>query len=156
LLKTGKPRVIDLDAITVALLKAHRRERGALVLAYARDDAVVFGDHEGRTRHPERFSRVFAETVTRCRRDLGEDALPVLNLHGLRHTHATHLQMSRIASDATFGRSRERVLPAAQRAALGQARHHGSPRILRDLGCHHRLASGRTMLQPVRLQQIPE
>jgi site-specific recombinase XerD len=74
--------------------------------------------------------------------------------HMLRHTFVTTMQMSRVASDAIFGRSRERVLPAAQRTALGQARCHGSPRALRDLGCHHRLASGRTMLQPVRLHRM--
>lgn len=89
--KTGRPRVVDLDDATVSLLKAHRRDRGRLVLAYVRDDAVVFGDHEGRVRHPERFSRVFAETLARCRRGLGDDALPAIRLHDLRHTHATHL-----------------------------------------------------------------
>jgi hypothetical protein len=81
--------------------------------------------------------------------------LPHARLHDLRHLHATTLQMSRVASAASFGRSREHVLSAAQRAALGQARGHRSPRNLRDLGCHHPLASNRTMMQPVRLQQIP-
>jgi integrase len=75
----------------VALLKAHRRERGALVLAYARDDALVFGNHEGRVRHPERLSRLFSETVARAQCEVGKDVLPVVTLHGLRHTHATHL-----------------------------------------------------------------
>src|SRR5215831_20302459 len=42
--KSGKPRVIDLDAATVAVLRAHRRERGAMALQLARDDALVFGD----------------------------------------------------------------------------------------------------------------
>jgi integrase len=92
--KTGKPRVIDLDDDSVAVLRAWRRERGALALQLARDTALVFGDHEGRHRHPERFSRLFAETLGRARRDLGEDAVPVISLHGLRHTHAT-LMLSR-------------------------------------------------------------
>jgi hypothetical protein len=30
-------------------------------------------------------------TVDRCRRDLGEETLPTIRRHGLRHTHATHL-----------------------------------------------------------------
>src|SRR5262249_23906830 len=68
--KTGRPRVVDIDDTTLALLKPLRRERGALVLAYARDDALVFSDHEGRVRHPERFSRVFAETAARGRATL--------------------------------------------------------------------------------------
>lgn len=89
--KTGKPRVIDLDEGTVALLRCWRRERGSMALQLARDNAIVFGDHEGRHRHPERFSRLFAETLTRCRRDLGGDAVPAIRLHDLRHTHATLL-----------------------------------------------------------------
>jgi integrase/recombinase XerD len=40
--------------------------------------------------------------------------------HELRHTCLTRLQMSRVASDATFGGSGERPLPAVQRAALGR------------------------------------
>ena len=87
--KSGKPRVIDLDPATVAVLRALRRERGSMVLAYARDGALVFGDHEGRLRHPERFSRMFAGTLTRCAKALGEDAPPAIRLHDLRHTHAT-------------------------------------------------------------------
>lgn len=89
--KTGKPRVIDLDEDTVSVLRAWRRERGALALQLARNTALVFGDHEGRHRHPERFSRLFAETVARCRRDLSEDTVPAVRLHDLRHTHATLL-----------------------------------------------------------------
>ncbi len=79
--KTNRPRVLDLDEATVTLLRAHRRERGSMVLAYARDPALVFGDHEGRHRHPERFSRLFAETLTRCGQALGEDAPPRIRLH---------------------------------------------------------------------------
>jgi integrase len=87
--KSGKPRVIDLDAATVVQLRAHRRERGAMALQLARDGALVFGDHEGRHRHPERFSRMFAETLARCVKQLGDAAPPVIRLHDLRHTHAT-------------------------------------------------------------------
>lgn len=76
-------------------------------------------------------------------------------LHDLRHTAATRMEVSRIASDATFSGSRERALPAVQRAALGRARSYGSPCTVRDLGCHRPLASGQTMMQPVRLHQIP-
>jgi hypothetical protein len=55
--KTAKPHVVDIDAATVALLKAYKRERGGMALQLARDDALVFGDQEGNHRHPERFSR---------------------------------------------------------------------------------------------------
>ncbi|WP_279339340.1 tyrosine-type recombinase/integrase [Sphaerisporangium perillae] len=71
--KTAKPRVVDLDEGTAALLKAHKRERGGLALELARDGALVFGDIEGRHRHPERFSRTFREHLARCRKELGEE-----------------------------------------------------------------------------------
>jgi hypothetical protein len=45
--KSGKPRLADLDAPTTAVLRAHKRERGALALQLARDDALVSGDIEG-------------------------------------------------------------------------------------------------------------
>ena len=120
----------------------------------AKPDALVLGNIEGRFRHPETFSKTFTKTVARCRRDLGDDAVPAIRLHDLRHTHATILQMSGVASGASFGRSSERALPAVQRAALEQARSHRSECTLRDLGCHHPLASSRTMMQPVRLQRM--
>jgi integrase/recombinase XerD len=47
--------------------------------------------------------------------------------HGFRHTHAVELEMGRVASNASFRRIRERLLPAAQRAALGQARASWEP-----------------------------
>lgn len=88
--KTAKPRVVDIDEGTAAILKAHKRERGGLALQLARDGALVFGDIEGEHRHPERFSRTFKEHLTRCRKQIGED-LPMIRLHDLRHTHATLL-----------------------------------------------------------------
>jgi integrase len=51
----------------------------------------LFGDQEGRHLHPERFTRTFQGDVARCRKAIGEAALPVIRLHDLRHTHATLL-----------------------------------------------------------------
>jgi integrase len=93
--KTCKPRVVDLDPATVAMLRAWKRERGAMALQLARNDAVVFGDHEGRFRHPERLSHLFRETQQRCSRMLGDAAPPLIRLHDLRHTHATILLRDR-------------------------------------------------------------
>src|ERR1017187_3696404 len=93
--KTCKPRVVDLDPATVAVLRAWRRERGAMALQLMRNDAVVFGNHEGQFRQPERFSHLFREAQTRCARMLGEDAPPGIRLHDLRHTHATILLRDR-------------------------------------------------------------
>jgi integrase len=56
-----------------------------------RDAALVLGTLEGTHRHPERYSRRFVEQVVQARRALGEDHLPRIRLHDLRHTHATLL-----------------------------------------------------------------
>jgi integrase len=93
--KSGKARVVDMDAATAAVLKAHRRERGAMALQLARDDALVFGDIEGNHRNPEHTSRQFVADVARCRKAVGTDTLPVIRLHDLRHTHATILLTAR-------------------------------------------------------------
>ena len=72
--KSGKPRVVDLDAATVAVLRAHRKQRGSMALQLARDDALVFGDHEGRHRTRSAFSRTFGGDIARCRKALGDGA----------------------------------------------------------------------------------
>ena len=87
--KTCKPRVIDIDPATVAVLRAWKRERGALALQLARNDSVVFGNQEGQFRQPERVSHLFREQQARCARMLGKDAPPGIRLHDLRHTMAT-------------------------------------------------------------------
>jgi Phage integrase family len=87
--------VVDLDPATVAVPRAWKRQRGALALQLVRNDAVVFGEHEGAFRHPERFSHLFREAQVRCARVLGDDAPPVIRVHDLRHTHATILLRDR-------------------------------------------------------------
>jgi integrase len=89
--KTGQARVVDIDADTVADLWTYRATRGLLALDLVRDAALVLGTLEGTHRHPERYSRRFAEQVVQARRALGEDELPRIRLHDLRHTHATLL-----------------------------------------------------------------
>lgn len=93
--KTCRPRVVDIDPATVAVLRAWKSERGSMALQLARRDALVVGNHEGVFRDPETFSKTFVKTVARCRRGLGEDALPPIRLHDLRHTHATILLRDR-------------------------------------------------------------
>jgi integrase len=93
--KSGKPRVVDLDATTVAGLRSHRLARAAMALQLAAPGALVFGDVEGAHRNPEHTSRQFTGDVTRCGKALGEDAPPAVRLHDLRHTHATVLLLAR-------------------------------------------------------------
>jgi integrase len=126
--KSGKPRVIDLDAATVAVLRAHRKQRGSMALQLARDDALVLGDHEGRHLHPERFTRTFGAELVRCRKALGDSAVPVIRLHDLRHTHATLLLLAGVpvhvvserlghASPVITMQVYAHVLPGSQREA---------------------------------------
>jgi integrase len=89
--KTGQARVVDLDAGTVAALRSYRSARGLLALDLVRDSALVLSELGGAHRHPERFSRRFAGQLLRARKTLGEEQLPVIRLHDLRHTHATLL-----------------------------------------------------------------
>jgi integrase len=92
--KTGKARTVDIDDATVTLLRAHKRERGGLKLTLARDDALVFGNAEGKHRHPETFARAFKDHLKRCDKQLtaaDRETPPMIRLHDLRHTHATLL-----------------------------------------------------------------
>ncbi|MCF6509071.1 site-specific integrase [Blastococcus sp. MG754426] len=89
--KTGRARVVDLDAGTVAALRAYRAARGLLALDLVRDSALVLSNLDGSHRHPERFSRRFAGQVVQARKALGVERLPAIRLHDLRHTHATLL-----------------------------------------------------------------
>jgi integrase len=124
--KTDKPRMVDLDASTVAVLRAHKQQRGEQALALARDDALVFGDLEGDHRHPERFSRLWSQTVTRAIA-AGID-VPPIRLHDLRHTHATVLLLAGVpvhvvsqrlghASPVVTMTVYAHVLPGSQREA---------------------------------------
>lgn len=87
--KSGRSRVVDIDPQTVSVLRSHRAARAGLSLTFGRPDAYVFGDLAGGIRHPERFSRTFQSRVRRARAALGNDALPAIRCHDLRHTMAT-------------------------------------------------------------------
>ncbi|MFD1547987.1 site-specific integrase [Nonomuraea guangzhouensis] len=72
--KTAKPHVVDIDAATVTLLKAYKRERGGMALKLARGDALVLGDQVGQPPAPRavlaRFpgaARALREGVRECR-----------------------------------------------------------------------------------------
>jgi integrase len=77
---------VDLDAATVAVLKAHRKaqleERAGAGLGRTRADGLIFTDEQGEPLHPNMVSRTFGKLVR-------EAHLPVIRLHDLRDTHAT-------------------------------------------------------------------
>lgn len=89
--KTGQARVIDIDTDTVAAVRAYRATRELLSPDLVKGSGLVLGTLKGAHRHPERYSRRFVEQVAQARRALGEDQIPKIRLHDLRHTHATLL-----------------------------------------------------------------
>jgi integrase len=112
----------------VVVLKAHRKARGSLALQLVRDDSLIFGDLENGHRNGEHVSRQFARHVARCRQALGEDALPQIRRHDLRHTVATlwltarepvHVVSQRLgyASPVITMTTYAHVLPGSQRGA---------------------------------------
>ena len=84
---TRSRRVIDLDPVTVNVLRAQRKhqlEERLLGGAGWVDSGLVFSMPDGRGWHPDVITRAFARLVERS-------GLPRIRLHDLRHSHATHL-----------------------------------------------------------------
>jgi len=133
--------------VTIPL--APRTARAIDLAISERTDGPIFLTADGRRLDRHGAARI----VRRAARQAGI-AKPV-GPHTLRHAFITAAQMSRIASDASFSSLRDQALPAVQRAALSQPRGNESPFTMPELGCHHALASARTMLHPVRLQPTP-
>lgn len=97
--KTSR-RTIRLPAKTVELLKRHRKEQERFrlsiqlgrdvtdadvqIVAFKRDDGLVFCDHEGAPVPPMRITKNFQSLVKRA-------DVKRITFHALRHTHITHL-----------------------------------------------------------------
>ena len=80
-------RTIDLDAGTVAALRAHRRrqaETRLLIGAGYRDHDLLFAQPDGSPLDPESVAKVFDRRVARS-------VLPRIRFHDLRHSHVAHL-----------------------------------------------------------------
>lgn len=77
-------RAINLDAATLAVLKAWRDARVAELGRPLLDRDYVVASPDGKPIHPDRFSQCFRRIVTSL-------DLPRIRLHDLRHTHATLL-----------------------------------------------------------------
>lgn len=83
--KSRKARTVDLDADTVAMLRAHRRRQLEERLKWGEawtDTGLVFTREDGTALHPT--------TITWHLKRLTKLAkVPTIRLHDLRHTHAT-------------------------------------------------------------------
>ena len=83
--KSHRARVIDLDAETVAQLRAHRLrqdEERAEWGADCQDHDLVVAKENGEAIHPHTFSQAFERLIEKA-------GLPRIRLHDVRHTHAT-------------------------------------------------------------------
>jgi integrase len=84
--KTSRARrTVALDALTVKILKEHRKNQLEQRLAAGadyRDNDLVFCEADGSPIHPQVTSDRFDRIVERAR-------LPRISMKGLRHTHAT-------------------------------------------------------------------
>jgi integrase len=83
--KSHNARVIDLDAETVAQLRAHRKRQDAERREWGadyQDHDLVVAKENGEPVHPHTFSQSFE-------RLLGKHGLRRIRLHDIRHTHAT-------------------------------------------------------------------
>jgi len=91
--KTGKSRLIELDARTVDALKSWKARQGEERLmvgpGYKNDEKLIFTLPSGIGYHPERFSREFERKQATYNRLHPTTPLPRLRLHDLRHTWAT-------------------------------------------------------------------
>lgn len=89
--KGGRPKVVHLDPATMQLLREHQKDqvrmRGQLRVVNATD--WVFCEPDGSPLHPESVSKVFDRRVRRW-------GLPVISIHGLRHTMATAALQGRV------------------------------------------------------------
>jgi hypothetical protein len=121
-------------------LVEHGRER------HAPPDGQLLRYAGGRPITHRRYDHLW----TRIGRHLPWAATQGISTHWIRHTILTWVEVSGVASAASFSSSCERLLPAEQRDAVQQPRSYRGACTLRDLGCHHPLASSRTMMQPVR------
>jgi integrase len=86
--KGDKPRVIELDTQTVAVLtawKAKQERERELVGAGYDDRGLIFCRPDGNPYHPEAFSKSFDRRL----RQASFAVLPTIRLHDLRHTWAT-------------------------------------------------------------------
>ncbi len=143
--KSRRQRAVPLDFLTVQAFDTYEFERMTIPAA-ASGDFVFVNLFRGTVGAPMRLDAV-NELVGAAARRAGIDPAP--RPHQLRHAFASNVQVSGVASDASFGSRRERALPAAQRAALRFRRLSGLVCTRADLGLHEPAVPDATMMRLV-------
>lgn len=80
-------RTVDLDPLTIAVLKQwkrHQREQRSALGIRPKDDSLAFAKPDGTPIHPDSYSQYFDRLVK-------ASDVPRIRPHDLRHTHATIL-----------------------------------------------------------------
>ena len=112
--KGARSRTVSLDRETVAVLHDHHRqqaeERLAAGSAWNDTSGLVFTSRWGEPLYPDTVTALMTKLINRHNKAGTPPAelLPHDRLHDLRHLHATTLQVSGVASAASFGSIRER------------------------------------------------
>jgi integrase len=97
--KSGRERIVSLDAGTVDILRAQRRRQvdNQVALGDAwTETGHVFTSRHGAPVNPDSMTALMAKIIRAHNATLRPDApaLPVARLHDLRHVHATHLLLA--------------------------------------------------------------
>ena len=87
--KTGAPRVIDVDEDTLKALAKYKVARAELSFALVRPESFVFSDTTGTLRSPDSVTSLWARRVIWLTEKYTD--MERVNIKGLRHTHATLL-----------------------------------------------------------------
>src|SRR6266545_144459 len=114
--KSGRARVVSIDDETVAVLHQHKSNQAADQLKGGDawrgvKDGYVFTTGWGEPIYPDTVTSLMTKLI-RAHNEPGQgprpkEQLPHARLHDLRHIHATTLQMSGVATDASFPGMRE-------------------------------------------------
>ncbi|MCA9107092.1 MAG: site-specific integrase [Planctomycetales bacterium] len=80
--KSHQARVVDLDPLTVEMLRAHHSRCWKELSQEPGERQLVFSAEDGSPIHPQSFSQAFGRIIERAN-------LRKIRLHDLRHTHAT-------------------------------------------------------------------
>lgn len=89
--KSYRSRPINLSDDVIRHLVEHRRLREQLGKQFVAGNAWVFGTSQNELRGPNDVTRRWSKFLARVIEAHPELALPPVTIHGLRHSHATHL-----------------------------------------------------------------
>ena len=147
--KSRRQRAVPLDFMTVQAFDAYEFER-MTVPAAASADFVFVNLFRSPVGAPMRLDAVNNLVAAAARRA----GIVAVHPHQMRHAFASNVQVSGVASAASFGSLREHALPGPQRTALRCPPLAGMPRGCGDLGLHGPSGSDATMMQLIPLRGV--